>query len=231
MSSNAKKIAIAAIVAAALGLGAFLYATRPIAPPSDSTPQVATPNVDIVQGQKAYRVDAAASKVTFSLNEVLSGSPFLVVGETNQVSADIALDLTKPSASKIGIIKIDARGFKTDSTRRDGMIGRFILKSEDPATEFIVFAPKTLEGMPSAISAGKSFTFKVKGDLTIAGVTKEATFDGTATLGADGTLTGDAASSVQRADYNLVIPNVPFVASVDQQVKVKIQFVAKPVTG
>ncbi len=228
MSSNVKKLAVAAIVFAAVGLGVFLYATRPLAAPSAPTGS-ASPSVNIVQGQKAYRVDAASSKVTFTLNEVLSGSPFLVVGETNQVNADIALDLDRPSATKIGTVKIDARSFKTDSARRDSMIGRFILKSEDPATEYIVFETKSLEGMPEKIEIGKSFTFKASGDLTIAGVTKPATFNGTATLGADGVLKGEAASTVQRVDYNLVIPNVPFVANVDQQVNLKIEFVAKTI--
>ncbi len=228
MTSTVKKIGIAVVIAGALALGAFLYATRPIAAPSAST-QTETPNVTVVQGQQVYRVDGVSSKVTFTLHEVLSGQPFEVVGETNQVTADIALDAAHPSATKIGTVKVDARGFKTDSTRRDGMIGRFILKSEDPATEYVVFEPKSLEGMPAKIETGVTFSFKVKGDLTIAGITKEQTFGGTATLDASGQLRGDAATTVNRADYALVIPNVPFVANVDEQVKLKIEYVANPV--
>lgn len=229
MTVTLKKLTIAAGVFALIGAGAFLYFTRPLAAPSVTNEPVGSTAPETKDGQKAYRLDSVASRVTFTLNEVLSGQPTEVVGATNQVTADFVLDTERPSASSLGTVRVNARSFKTDSTRRDGAIGRFILKSEDPANEFVVFETKSLEGLPEKIEVGKSFAFKAKGALTIAGITKETEFAGAATLDASGQLKGESSTTVQRTDYNLVIPSVPFVANVDQQVKLKIDFVANPI--
>ncbi|WKZ29340.1 MAG: YceI family protein [Patescibacteria group bacterium] len=230
MTVTFKKLTLAAAIVAMFGAAGFLYVTRPLAAPSDVR-EPAADAPETKEGQKAYRVDSGSSRVTFTLNEVLSGQPTEVVGVTNQVTADFVLDTERPAASSLGTVRVNARSLKTDSTRRDGAIGRFILKSEDPANEFIVFEAKALEGLPEKIDVDAAFTFSVKGDLTIAGITKEVEFDGTATLEASGQLKGAAQTTVQRADYNLIIPSVPFVANVDQEVRLEIEFVANHVAG
>ncbi len=232
MTFTFKKLTIAAGVFALTGLAAFLYLTRPLAAPSAAVEETPAPTAtEIREGKTTFRIDSASSKVTFTLNEVLSGQPFTVVGETNQVTGDFVVDTENPWTSTVGTIKVNARGFNTDSPRRDGAIGRFILKSEDPANEFITFEPKSLEGMPGKIQIGMPyFTFKVRGDLTIAGITKEQVFEASGFIGSNVPFTGSASAVINRSDYNLVIPSVPFVANVDQQVKLKIEFIANPIT-
>ena len=83
--------------------------------------------------------------------------------------------------------------------------------------------------MPEKIEVGKTFTYKVRGNLTIAGVTKEQVFEGSATLGTDDVLKGEAKATVNRDDYKLVIPNMPFVADVDEQVRLEIAFTASSI--
>ena len=80
--------------------------------------------------------------------------------------------------------------------------------------------------MPAKAELNVPFTFTMVGTLTIAGVTKEQTFRGTATFTSENTLIGSAETTVNRADYNLVIPSIPFVADVDEQVKLKIELTA-----
>jgi polyisoprenoid-binding protein YceI len=177
--------------------------------------------------EKHLSIVQETSKAEFSLNEVLSGVPTLVLGTTNQIAGDIILDPKAPANIQIGEIKVNARTLKTDNDQRNGAIGRLILKSEDPANEFIVFKTAQVTGMPQEIQTDKEFTFKIMGDLTIRGVTKPVTFDATGTLKNDGTLTGTAKTSLTYGDFGLSVPNLSFLANVDKTVNITISVTAK----
>jgi polyisoprenoid-binding protein YceI len=73
------------------------------------------------------------------------------------------------------------------------------------------------------------FNFQIVGDLTVAGTTQSVTFDTTATLDSSDQLTGQAIATVLYPDFNLTIPSVPFVAGVDEDVRLEINFVAQAV--
>jgi hypothetical protein len=55
------------------------------------------------------------------------------------------------------------------------------------------------------------------------------TFDVTAALESDSRLTGTAETTVAYADFGVSIPNVPFVASVDDNVVLRLDFTADAV--
>ena len=137
------------------------------------------------------------------------------------------MDRTKLEDAKIGTIKINARTIKTDDDRRNGMMGRFILKSEDSVNEFITFEATEITGLPASANIGDPLHFAITGNLTIAGVTKPATFDAHAVFMNDNTLTATASTVVKRSDYNLTIPDIPFVANVTDDVTLKIELMAK----
>ena len=227
------RIAIAMVaVVAIFSIGAFLYLTRGVATPSiavqDSVAEISS--ADASANQVVYRISQADSKVEYNIAEVLNGADKTVVGTTTQVAGDILLDLSDPSQSQIGDISIDASTFATDDTRRDNSVARFILQSETAANEFITFKTTSITGLPtSSIAVGDTITFQVTGDLTISGTTKQATFDVTATLNSDDKLVGSAQTTVNRSDYSLTIPNVPFVANVGDVATLKISFVAAKV--
>lgn len=219
-------IVVAVIVIVALG--SFFYLTRPAKAPSgdiQDSAEVLTDNSISSQAQ-IYRISQVNSSVEFNINEVRNNQFKTVIGETNQVAGDIKVNLTDPAKSEVGTIKINARTFKTDSDRRDGTIARFILKSEKDEFEFIEFKPKTLTDLPSKIEVGKSFNLKIIGDLTIAGVSREVIFDATSTLVSENELAGSAKTIIQYPDFEISIPKVPSVASVENQVILKIDFKA-----
>ncbi len=227
-------IGLTILIIATVAVGSFLYLTRPVAPPSTDI----TKSVEKLERAEAtstttafYRISQPESKAQFSINEVLRGSPFTAVGITNQIAGDIEINTANPSLSRIGVIRINARTLKTESPQRDGAIARFILKSEDPANEFIEFRLTSLSGLPATIKQGVEFNFRIPGDLTISGITKPAVFQATAKLESGDQLSGTAEATVKRSDYNLKIPNIPFVASVADNVMLKVLVVAKRVTG
>jgi len=222
-----KKTLIVLVLIAALLGGAFLYMTRPVSAPSTTTendtqtvPSEQPASADI----QTYTLDSSRSEAKFEINEVLNNEPFRVVGTTNDVTGEINLNPSNPDLTDTSVIRINARTLKTDSTRRDGMIGRLILKSE--ANEFITFAPQSFSGLPENPQVGQEYSFTTLGTLSIAGTSRDVTFTVRAKANSESEIQGVATSSVNYTDFSLTIPSVPMVASVEEQVDLTFSFVA-----
>lgn len=222
-----KKLLLAIVIIIMIGIGAFLYATRPAsAPTQDLQAMLETATTGQASANaKTYRISQSESKAEFRIDEVLRDKPFTAIGTTNQIAGDIIFTGEATSPISFSTIKINARTFKTDSENRDGATARFILKSEDPSNEFITFTP-TSTSVPESIVAGGEVTGTVSGNLTISGVTKPATFTLKLKQSSD-TISGTAITTLKRSDFDLKIPNVPFVASVKDTFDVSATIVAK----
>jgi polyisoprenoid-binding protein YceI len=181
-----------------------------------------TPAAD--RGVVIYQILPADSKVSFTIDEVLSGQPNTVVGTTDQVAGQIAWDPSDPAGAQIGTIQVDARTLATDNSLRNRTIKNRILDTN--THEYITFAPKHLTGLPSQISFGTSYTFRIVGDLTIKNVTKEVSFDATVTPADASKLEGSASATILYKDFEIAIPQVPRVAGVGDAVALEITFVA-----
>lgn len=166
------------------------------------------------------------SEARFIIDEVLNGAPKTVVGTTNQVAGELAVDPADPTKSRVGIIQVNARTLSTDSDMRNRAIKNQILGTDQ--YEFITFTPTEIVGLPQSGDLGQSYTFQIVGDLTIRDVTRQVTFDVTATPASDSRLEGTAQTTIQYADYGIAIPKVRQVASVADTVRLEIDFVAVP---
>lgn len=233
MSKNTRNILIVVVIIAIIGAGAvYWYISRPVAEASqdvaDTTQQLETA-ADDSTSEAVFRISQDDSTVQFAIDEVLRGSDFTAVGTTSEVGGDILVNFTEPSASQVGQIRVNARTLKTDSSNRDGAIARFILMSEADENEFIEFNPTSVSGLPTNIEIGETAEIEVTGDLTITGTTAEATFTGTVTLDSEDQISGSLEATVLRSTYGLTIPSVPFVAEVDDEVILTINFVANRV--
>lgn len=212
---------------AVVSIATFLYLTRGVAAPTEAiqgSAQVLTSTVT-TNPEVVYRISQTDSQVTYSIQEVLNGADKTDVGTTSQIAGDIRLNLNDPSQSKVGEIRIDVRTLTTDDTRRDNAVVRFVLPSELDANQYIIFQPTTIDALPSTIKVGDDLTVKLTGNLTIAGVTKEVTFDVTASLKSQDQLTGTAQFTLQPSDFNLSTPNV------GEAVSLKLNFVAYPLAA
>lgn len=165
-----------------------------------------------------------ASTATFTIDEVLRGSPTTVVGTSGIVLGQIEIDRDDLSASRVGTILVNARDFSTDSSLRDRAVRGPILDAD--TFEFIEFAPTSIDGLSGTATTGDQLSFTVTGDLTIRGVTSEVTFDVVTTLVDDSTIEGSATTTVDRGDFDLTIPSVASVADVSEQVPLTLEFVA-----
>lgn len=173
-----------------------------------------------------YAISQAESEVRFSIDELLRNIPTTAVGITNQVAGEIAVDLSDPTNSQVGQITVNARTLATENNNRNRMIRNEILDTAE--FEFITFVPTGLSGLPETMPGGEIVSFQVTGDLTIRDITAPVTFEVTATIGDDGKLSGYAITTVLRSVYELIIPSVPSVADVSDEVIVELEFVAYP---
>lgn len=177
-------------------------------------------------GQQLYRITSEESEVRYIIDEIKRGQPTTVVGTTNQIAGDILIDSSDPSASKVGTIRINVRTLRTDEERRDRATRSRILQSAQAAYEFVEFSPTDIGGLPAAIELGVPIALEINGQLTVRDITHPVSFRATVTLVSTQRLEGQAATTVRRSDYDLVIPNVPFIADVSDEVRLEIDFVA-----
>jgi polyisoprenoid-binding protein YceI len=176
-----------------------------------------------------YEIDSSASQVRFELDEDLRGVRTTVVGSTDQIAAQLAVNYGDLSTVQVGEIRINARTLATENNMRNRAISNQILVTG--AYEFITFVPTAVNDLPTNVNIGDTVTFTIVGDLTITDVTQEATFEVTATAVSATQISGTASTTVTRGDYNLIIPSVPSVANVEDEVDLHIDFVANAVEG
>jgi polyisoprenoid-binding protein YceI len=187
---------------------------------------VTAPTLAPTGSGKVFTIDSSSSEASFTIDEVLFGQQNTVVGTTSQVAGQIQVDKDDPSKTQVGQIKVDLTGLKTDSNLRNNTIQGRILETGNANNQFAVFTPKSISGLPSSVTQGQTFSFKITGDLTIHGVTRSATFDTTATLENDSKMSGEAQTTVNYKDFDITIPDVPSVSSVSDSVKLALKFTA-----
>ncbi len=169
-------------------------------------------------------VDPDNSEVRFILTEELRGEPATVVGTSNQVAGQIAVAPGDLSSAQVGVIQVNARTLATDQDRRNQAIRNQILNTDE--FELITFVPTEIRGLSGSAAVGDTLAFQIVGDLTIRDITQSVVFDVTVTVDSPDQISGTAATTVERSDFGLTIPSVPFVANVGQQVRLEIDFVA-----
>lgn len=174
-----------------------------------------------------FEIVAQQSEARFIVDEVLNGSPNTVIGATNQVSGQLAVTPAQPSDAQVGAILIDARTLATDDALRNNALRRFILGTDQHP--YITFTPTSIQGLPSSAALGQTYTVAVVGQLAIRDVAREATFVAQVTPISATKLEGTASTSIAYADWGLSIPQLPFIASVSDQVRLELTFVAATV--
>ena len=199
---------------------------RPTATAAGTAAATEAPASGVPTSAVLFRIVPEESEVRFEIDEILRGEPTLVVGTTNQVAGDFIVDFGNLGASEMGTLRINVRTLRTPEERRDRAIRSRILESASDEFEFITFEPVNLVGLPESVEMGQPAAFQIVGNLTIRNITREVTFDAELTLAAPDRVEGTAVTVIQRPDYNLTIPSVPFVASVDEDVLLGITFVA-----
>ncbi|MGE0354131.1 MAG: YceI family protein [Gemmatimonadales bacterium] len=207
-----KPLVIAAMVAAATLVHA----------PAVELPLPPGPFRPAVNGLRLITADSG-NEARYRVREQLANLDFPndAVGVTSAVTGTLVIDSSGailPAESKF---TVDLTTLKSDKSRRDGYIQRRTLDTARyPSAEFV---PARFEGYPARFVAGDSATFKLVGNLTIHGVTRETTWDVLARA-TPGGFAGSASTAFRFEDFGMEQPRVAIVLSVKDSIALEYDF-------
>lgn len=214
----------ASLLLAACG-GAAAPSSASATPATAAPTATGTPTTSAAAGGRWTVKDT--SKATASVREQLVGvslpSDAVLVAKGAKGSFSVNDDGGFSSDSKI---TFDLTTLTSDSAQRDGFVKMDTLQTRQfPTAEFV---PTKATGLALPLASSGAFTFKLTGQMTIHGRTKEVTFDVTGTRsGNELTAQATAAPTWKFADFGMTAPSVPFrVVSVVDEIRVVVDLVA-----
>jgi len=206
---------VVAALTLGLGLADVLAQGRANVPPPDPTKPH---KLEITTGTTArYKVREQLAGISF---------PSDAVGTTQGVTGAIVVKPDGSIDAALSKLTVDLKTLTSDQQMRDGYIqNRTLETAKFPTMEF---APKRAVGLPAPLPAGMQAQagFQLIGDLTLHGVTKEATWNVVATFGNE-LVGGRATTTIDYASYNLTKPSLARLVSVDDKIELEIEFRCK----
>src|SRR5256885_7189163 len=170
----------AAIVAACTsGKSEIAYARA-----RDTTVSQNTTSVKASPDKAAIRfvLASSGSAARYSVREQLMGHDFPndAVGETKSLTGAIAFDASGKIIRDESKFTLDAGSFVSDQNRRDGFVRNRLLESENYPT--ITFVPTEIRGVKPPMPKTGTAQIQMLGELTVHGVTRPTTWNGTVQL-------------------------------------------------
>ncbi len=185
----------------------------------DTSPEPLILVLEISSGSEArYRVREQLAFLDFPNDAVgvtqdVEGK--LVLGTDGAVSADLVTSLDS-------LIRVDLSTLQSDEDRRDNYVrNRTLGTGQYPHTEFV---PTTISGLQWPLPSTGEASFSITGDMTIRDVTKEVTWETTAQFNED-SITGTATTDFTFDEFDLNVPSVAVVLSVENNIRLEIDFV------
>ncbi|MSQ22876.1 MAG: YceI family protein [Dehalococcoidia bacterium] len=202
-------------------------------PTATSLPQNATPKDQVTptpgsqtSASKPGRIVlelATGTEARYRVKEQLArlNLPTDAVGATNRVEGKITLNANNAIVAAGSRLVVDLRTLQSDESRRDSYIRQTtIMAFLYPLAEFV---PSKVMGLQSPLPTSGTATFQVVGDMTIHGVTKPLTWEVSASFG-EQEINGQATTSFRFQDFNMTIPRVFSVLSVEDSIRLEIDF-------
>jgi len=227
----AVSLATASLLLAGCGGAAVAPSATPaptaVAATATPTPTAATSATSVTAVTTGTWTITDTSKATVRVREQLVGvnlpSDAVLVATGATGTFVLKDDGTFSSDSKI---TFDLTTLASDQRDRDNFVKMDTLQTRQfPKAEFV---PTKTSGLTLPMPASGEFTFKLTGQMTIHGKTKEVTFDVVAKRsGNDLTATATAAPTWKFGDFGMSAPSVPFrVVSVVDEIRVVVDLVA-----
>lgn len=194
------------------------------APESTGVPADA-PAVPTRAPARVYRIVPERSRASYRVRETFLEDQTVAVaeGSTDAVAGEILVDRANPERSRFGQIVVDISQLESDEERRDNAIRRQWLESATYPR--VTFENARLTGLPERVVDGEQFSFRMTGDMTLHGTTRQQAWDVTATLDGD-TLRGEATTRIEMTRYGVEPPNIAGFVAVEDEVALTLEFVA-----
>ncbi len=198
---------------------AMLAATQTTALTSaqTSTPAAAA----VPASEMVFNLVTDKSSADYRVREQLArlNLPSDAIGKTSQINGSVAVKADGSIDSSASKITVDISSLASDSSMRDGFVGRTILQTGQYPT--VVFVPTSVSGLAWPLPQSGPVSFKVTGNLTVKDVTKPVTWDVTGAI-QNGVATGTATTSFTFEDFGLSQPHVPVVLSVVDHIALEV---------
>lgn len=158
------------------------------------------PKLTAQDGETVYRIDPTKSSLTYEVNEQFAGKKTSsATGTTNGIAGDIAVDPSDLGAARLGKVVVNLEQLHSDNNLRDARLRLDYLAShKNPLATFQV---DDISGLDGKLVEGKRYDIELAGDLTVKGITKPATFAGTASID-DGVLTAEVTAKAKLSDFD-----------------------------
>lgn len=166
----------------------------------------------------------AGSRARYKVREQLAGISFPsdAVGTTDGLTGVIVVNPDGSLNGSASKITVDLKTLSSDQQRRDDYIqNRTFETAKFPTLEFV---PKRLVGLPAGpLPTTGQAGFQLIGDMTLHGVTAEATWNVVATFGNDA-VAGRGTTVVTFEMFKLTKPTLARLLSVDDKIELEIEF-------
>jgi len=167
------------------------------------------------------------SEARYRVREQLAGLDFPndAVGVTKEIVGTLVLDAENGSIGDGSEFRIQLTSLTTDSERRDGYVRRRTLEVQDFPEAVLV--PLRFLDHPVPFPETGSASFRLEADLTLHGETRTTLWDITCDFGAD-EITGLATTAFPFNTFGITIPQVARVLSVDNNIRLELEFKVVP---
>lgn len=170
-----------------------------------------------------YRIVPEESEVRYRVRERIArlNFPTDAVGATQQITGEIVLDDDGQVAAS-SRFEVDLRTLKSNRERRDRYLRQNTLQTAQ--YPMMVFVPTALDGLDYPLPTSGTHAFRLVGQMTLHGVTKEAVLDAELEFSVDGAR-GLATTRFTFGDYDLTIPRMIALLSVADDIRLEFDLV------
>jgi polyisoprenoid-binding protein YceI len=150
------------------------------------------------------------------------------IGETSEVTGAIVFGAD--GAVKLGRsgITVNLQALVSDESRRDTYLRTNAIQSNTyPEATFVL---RDVVGLPWPLPVNGDVAFQLIGDMTVHGETNPLRWDVTATF-SDGAVAGQATTRFTFGEYGMSIPKLLFILSVEEDIRLELDFVAEVMRG
>lgn len=164
------------------------------------------------------------SEARYRVREQLAGIDFPsdAVGTTTSVSGRIVVADDGTIDTQTSQFRVDLTTLATDNDRRDNYVRRRTLEVEQYPEATLI--PLRFIGLDFPLASSGSSTFQLETDLNLHGVTRTTVWEVKADFSPD-TIKGVATTSFPFASFDLDVPSVARVLSVDETIRLELEFV------
>ena len=208
-----------------IAMKAQVAAATATAPPPTAAPTLAATaaSVPATGGTIHYAIVADGTSADYRVREQLVRltTPSDAVGKTSKVTGSLVLGSDGQVKADQSKFAVDLTSLQSDSSMRDGYIGRGTLNLASFPTA--VFVPTSFQSLPAPLPTDGSQSFQMVGNLTLHGVTKPATWTVKSAV-SGGDVTGTATTAFTFEDFGMTPPKSMAILSVVDSVTLELTF-------